>query len=189
MRIAIVGVILVGMLGWAFWNTYNEQKTEEMMREMEMVDSGVELEERDVSNMPQVGEQAPPFTLRTLSGEEISLSDFKGEKIFLNFWASWCPPCRAEMPDMQTLYKEDDVIVLAINLFETEPNIEQVERFMEDFELTFPILIDEESNVADKYGVKPIPMSYLIDSEGTIQYISLGPMTYDMMMNEMNQIE
>lgn len=135
------------------------------------------------------GDFAPDFELETLDGDVKKLSDFRGDKIMLNFWATWCPPCRAEMPDMQQVYEDHDIEILAVNLTETETSIETVDTFVDDFELTFPIMLDKNIEVADKYEIQPVPTSFMIDTEGRIQLIQLGPMNEDMIVQtfaEMN---
>src|SRR5699024_7178323 len=108
------------------------------------------------------GKLAPDFEVTTLDGEHVKLSDYRGERVMLNFWATWCPPCRAEMPDMQKVYEKENVTILAVNMIETESNEEDVADFVKSYELTFPILIDENSNIMMDYRIQAYPTSYLI---------------------------
>ncbi|WP_147803233.1 peroxiredoxin family protein [Alkalicoccus halolimnae] len=176
-------VIFAGMIGWTFYSTIDWQEgSEEAYSENDSSGNGPPpVPEEEIG----LGEEeyAPDFTLETLDGEEVSLSDFRGEKkVMLNFWATWCPPCRAEMPDMQNVYEErDDIEIVAVNLTETEPGTEQVETFREDFGLTFPILLDRDVAVAEQFDIQPVPTSYMIDTNGQIQHIALGPMNEDTM--------
>lgn len=146
----------------------------------------------DVENSQVVGLEegnlAPNFTLPTLEGDKLTLSEYRGQKIILNMWASWCPPCIAEMPDMQEFYtnhQTDGIEILAINMTESEKNIENVSKFIEDFSLTFPIVLDEKSQVADLYQVTTIPTTYILDSKGRIEQKIIGPITYDKMVQMM----
>ena len=107
----------------------------------------------------------------------------------LNFWATWCPPCRAEMPDMESFYQAEDVTILAVNMTASEKNEIVVDEFVDELELTFPILMDRESEVVDAYQVQAYPTSYMIDSNGRIQFITSGAMNYDQMLQQLNRMD
>ena len=114
------------------------------------------------------------FILRDLNGNQVSLKDHLEKIVFLNFWATWCPPCRQEMPSMEKLhtrFKNDDFIILAIDLQE---NLRQVKRFKKRFKLNFTILLDSDSKVASLYAVRSIPTTYLVDREGHLIGDALG---------------
>lgn len=129
------------------------------------------------------GNAAPDFELTTLDGEKMSLSDLKGKKVLVNFWATWCPPCRSEMPDMQQIYDEydDDVVIAAVNLTSSESSVDTVESFVNELSLTFPILLDEKGKVNNEYEVLSYPTSYFIDEEGIIKTKFVGALSYDQM--------
>ncbi len=118
---------------------------------------------------------APDFELKTLEGETVKLSDYRGKVIFLNFWASWCPPCVQEMPDFnsanQKLLEEGNAVILAVNVQE-EPQI--VREFVKDNDLTLPVLLDEEGKVSYIYNVRSIPTTYIVNPDGTIYNVILG---------------
>lgn len=137
----------------------------------------------------EVGNIAPDFQLETLDGEQVALSDYRGRRVMVNFWATWCPPCRAEMPDMQSFYEDKDVEILAINLTGTESSRDGVTDFTNEFGLTFPILMDEDTQVANEYQIQPIPSSFMIDSNGRIQYKALGAMNYEMMVQQFEMMQ
>lgn len=137
----------------------------------------------------EIGNIAPDFQLTTLDGEEVSLSDYRGKRVLINFWATWCPPCRAEMPDMEEFYLNNDVIVLAVNLTDAEPSVQQVQDFVDEFYLSFPILLDETISVATTYEIHPIPTSFLVDSNGVIQNKAFGALTYDQMVEEFDKMQ
>jgi peroxiredoxin len=137
----------------------------------------------------KVGEKAPDFTLQTLDGQTVTLSDLQGKKVLLNFWATWCPPCKKEMPDMQKYYAEsgDDIVILAVNI---DPE-NDVQAFINEMQLTFPILLDSQSAkkpISDVYAVISIPTSYFIDSTGVIQSKHIGPMEEAYMREQMNDL-
>ncbi|KKB71718.1 MULTISPECIES: TlpA family protein disulfide reductase [Bacillus] len=124
------------------------------------------------------GEKAPDFTLPSLKGgEDVSLSDFKGKKVLLNFWATWCKPCRTEMPDMQQLQNEHrDITVLAVNFTSSEKNRKTVEAFADSLALTYPIVLDQEG-INAKYGIFSYPTTFIINESGIIEDIVLGTIT------------
>lgn len=182
MKKSLIIIILIGMIGWTLFDTIDwNSDTETSAGNKETSDEyNAPIAEEDIGL--DEGDYAPDFSLETLEGDVVSLSDYRGQQVMINFWATWCPPCRAEMPDMQEVYESHDIEILAINLTETETSISQVETFTEDFGLTFPILLDHEIEVADLYEIQPIPSSYLIDSEGRVQSIALGALNKDMII-------
>ncbi len=124
---------------------------------------------------------APDFTLTTLEGKSISLSELRGKKILLNFWATWCPPCRAEMPDMQkfyTKYKDAGIEIVAVNLTQTETSQTAVSSFIEKYNLSFIVPLDKNGDVASLFQAYTVPTSYLIDEHGVIVEKRIGPMSY-----------
>ena len=132
-------------------------------------------------NGAEVGEPAPDFVLLVLDGEPVRLSDFRGKTVVLNFWASWCPPCRAEMPEFQELWEQrgpggpDDLVILAVD-FLPEDTVSAAGGFVEEFELTFPVLFDtSDGDVAQRYGVRGLPATFFIDADGVMRAKNLGP--------------
>lgn len=137
------------------------------------------------------GEHAPDFELTTLAGEPIRLSELKGKKVILNFWATWCPPCKAEMPHMQNFYEDyaetENVEIVAVNLTSGDREA-SVEEFVKDFGLTFPIPMDVEGDVGQKFQAVTIPTSYIIDTDGKIQNKIVGPMDENMIQDFISNI-
>lgn len=136
------------------------------------------------------GNMAPDFELETVTGETVRLSDLRGEKVLLNFWATWCPPCRAEMPDMQKYHEDsDEGIILAVNLTETEESMGQIEDFLDEYGITFQVLIDETTEVSSTYNAFALPTSYLINSDGVIHRQTIGAINYDLIAEQFNEME
>ncbi|MEW8970382.1 redoxin domain-containing protein [Mesobacillus jeotgali] len=130
------------------------------------------------------GAEAPDFELNTLAGETIKLSDYRGKKVILNFWATWCPPCKAEMPHMQNFYEEyndQGVEILAVNLTNMDKGEEEVQKFVDEYGLTFTIPMDEEGFAGTTYQAFTIPTSYILDENGVITKKIVGPMDENMM--------
>lgn len=123
--------------------------------------------------------QAPDFTLHDLAGKARRLTEFRGQVVLINFWATWCAPCREEMPGMDRIYREmkkDGFTILAVNFFETA---EQVEPFVKELGLTFPILLDEEGQVSRLYRAFTLPMTFLLDRQGMVVGRALGGREWD----------
>lgn len=131
----------------------------------------------------QKGDTPPDFKLETLDGEQFQLSELKGKKVILNFWATWCPPCKAEMPHMQSFHEKfgDEVEVVAVNLTNNDSGMKRIQEFVDDYGLTFTIPLDKKGVVEDAYEATTIPTSYIITSEGTVQHKIVGPMDEAMM--------
>lgn len=193
MKKAIIITIVVGMFGWAIYD-FVIKSEKSMVPESSIEDKNDEDENEKEADEPVVGlergDLAPDFELETLDGDTVRLSDFRGKRVMLNFWATWCPPCRAEMPDMQRFHEDKDVVILAVNLTDT-PNesIEKVEDFIDEFGITFRALLDTETAVANLYQIQPIPTNYLIDSEGFIHNKAFGALNYDIMVQEFEKMQ
>ncbi|MFC1950340.1 TlpA family protein disulfide reductase [Chloroflexota bacterium] len=123
---------------------------------------------------PQIGKQAPNFQLQELDGQIVSLRDFLGKPVLINFWATWCSPCRSEMPYLQELYEEwsaKGLVVLTINSGESHS---QVKQFMESQHLSLPVLLDTKQDVVLEYSIQYLPTTFFIDKDGIIQEKTIG---------------
>jgi peroxiredoxin len=128
----------------------------------------------DRSPLPRKGFIAPDFTLETLDGQAITRSDLQGQVVLINFWASWCLPCREEMPAIQQVYeqyRDQGFVVLAVNLQEEDAH---VAAFVDQLELTFPVLMDRDGNVFDRYRIMALPSTFFLDRAGVIQSVAVG---------------
>ena len=140
------------------------------------VTTGSAVPTTDRPAAPAVGYPAPDFTLATLDGEEFTLSSLRGTPVVLNFWATWCPPCRAELPELKTASERyvGQVAVIGVNQAEAAA---AVERSAPELGLTFPIPLDHSGSVSRRYGVRSLPTTFFIDRDGIIRQIQNGPLT------------
>ncbi|MGE0544278.1 MAG: redoxin domain-containing protein [Dehalococcoidia bacterium] len=137
---------------------------------------------------PQEGSPAPSLQLTTLNDEEVSLSDYLGRIVILNFWATWCEPCREEMPlfeQAQQHYGADVLVILAVNVREGAGTVRP---FVERFALTYPILLDERGSVARRYRVRSFPTTYIIGRDGTVQGRRVGAYTHRILFGRIDQL-
>jgi thiol-disulfide isomerase/thioredoxin len=131
---------------------------------------------------PARGEPAPDFALPDLNGAVVRLSDLRGRPVLINFWATWCGPCKREMPDIQHAYEQanGDLVVLAVNAEGTAPDLARrlAADFRDELGLTFPILLDSpDTAVLNQYRLTGMPDSFFIDRNGIVQDVVLGPLT------------
>jgi len=135
------------------------------------------------------GNTAYDFQLEDMEGNTVQLSDYRGKKVFLNFWASWCPPCRVEMPHLQEFHEEqDDVVILGVNVTSSESDLANVPVFVEEFEVTFTNVYGP-TEITDLYRVESLPTSYLIGSNGIIYERVVGPVTKDILEAKFSMID
>lgn len=131
-------------------------------------------------NMVKVGDEAPNFQLRDLAGKMMSLSQFRGKVVLLNFWATWCGPCRVEMPAMEQLYRNFSRGEFEILAVSTDPQGVAVTRpFQQEMGFTFPILHDAEYRVGFIYGARTLPLTFMVDRRGVIRKKIFGARDWD----------
>ena len=134
------------------------------------------------------GNRARDFTLKSLDGEELSLSDFRGDVVLINFWATWCGPCRAEIPDFEQVYgkhKDKGFMILGLNQQES-PGV--IEPFAEELGMTYPVLLDEQGQVMSEYRILGLPTSVLVDRDGVIQLRHTGTMTAAQLESQLDDL-
>jgi cytochrome c biogenesis protein CcmG, thiol:disulfide interchange protein DsbE len=140
---------------------------------------------------PREGFLAPDFSLQTPEGETVSLSELRGQAVLVNLWATWCPPCRAEMPAIQKLYdeyKDQGFMVLAVNMT-YQDNPQSVLPFTRENNLTFPILLEETGEMARKYELRSLPSSFFVNRDGIIQEVVIGgPMSEALLRTRIESI-
>ena len=127
---------------------------------------------------PKVGSLAPDFELKDIAtGEMVKLSSLRGRPVWINFWATWCPPCREEMPEMEKIYseyKDRNLAILGVDVQESE---QAVKEFTRSLELTWTFMIDPNGAITDRYFVGGLPSHYFVDREGVIQAVHVGGLT------------
>jgi cytochrome c biogenesis protein CcmG/thiol:disulfide interchange protein DsbE len=123
----------------------------------------------------EVGKPAPDFILQDTSGKTWKLSDLKGQVVFINFWATWCPPCREEMPSMQELYGAMPMERFKMLTILSNDDPELAKTFVAKFGYTFPVLIDPFSETGQAYGLTGVPETYIVDKQGVLRQKYIGP--------------
>lgn len=140
---------------------------------------------------PREGFSAPDFTLDLLGGGEITLSDLRGQAVMINLWASWCPPCREEMPAIQKVYeeyKDQGLVVLAVNTTNQDTEAAAA-AFVDEFGLTFPVPLDRTGAVSNRYQLRGLPSTYFVDREGIIRSVVVGgPMSESLIRTKVQDI-
>jgi peroxiredoxin len=139
-----------------------------------------------IAAVGEVNRPAPDIVLPALGGGEIRLADYQGKVVLVNFWGTWCEPCREEMPALQAAYdqlQDQGFVIIGVNLTDGEQTRGMTEADVRDFldvyGVTYPIALDMEGNVASDYRVSPIPTSFFIDPQGRIRYVRVGELTFE----------
>ena len=173
-------LILVGLVAWGIFDYMNKQEAEEAQTN----GNGLQ-EDPTIPEGIKIGNRAPNFTLQTADGESVKLSDYRGKTVMLNFWASWCPPCKIEMPYMQDFYedyKDKDTIVLAVNMSHLEKNPDDAISFLDEVGVTFKAVYDQKGQVTDRYQIVAYPTTYVLNSKGVITDRFQGAIDHSIMV-------
>ncbi|MGG0658265.1 TlpA disulfide reductase family protein [Rummeliibacillus pycnus] len=183
MKKKIFGLLLVIALIAIALTNFVKSKVDEDQK-VDTSSTEVSAEMKNDSGL-EVNQTAPDFKLKTLEGKEVKLSDYRGKKVILNFWATWCPPCKAEIPHMEKYYKnqakDDGVEILAVNLTSSDKDEKYIRDFVKSYDMTYPVLLDKEGEQQKQYEIVTIPTTFFIDQKGKIQKKIIGPMDQDMM--------
>ncbi len=169
-----VGAIALGFISYEFFASRSD------LNKFTLTEGrGIFVEDpKELKNetAPTLGYLAPDFTLQDLNGQSVSLSSFRGKPVLLNFWATWCPPCRKEMPELQEFHRRygDQVVLVGVNWGE---GTSTVKRFLDQLGVSYPNLIDERGTAFVLYRLTGIPESYFIDPEGYLRGAWIGPLT------------
>ncbi|MGE4282565.1 MAG: TlpA family protein disulfide reductase [Clostridia bacterium] len=156
-----------------------EKDTEKRDTEKEPVEEGI-----------QKLQEAPDFSLKDLQGNDISLSDYRGKIVFLNFWATWCPPCKVEMPHFEAANKkfqeDNNAVILAVNIQESS---EKVEDFIQENGYTFPVVLDLKGQIANQYRIHSIPTTFILNQQGVIRDIAIGVMEEEELYHYVEELD
>jgi thiol-disulfide isomerase/thioredoxin len=146
------------------------------------------LDDSGTTLMPNVGDRAPDFAYTLPDGTTHKLSELRGKKVLLNFWATWCEPCRSEMPDLQqaTQTYGDQLVVLGVNKLETAVVIPP---FLNEVPVSFTLIVNTSGDISSRYAAKNIPTSFFINSDGTVGFRKIGVMTYDFIKTQVDQLK
>ncbi len=137
---------------------------------------------------PRVGRPAPEFALRDTDGRMRTLADYRGRAVWINFWATWCVPCRRELPDIQRLSDEfagEGLVVLAVNFLASS---DRAKAFWDDLGLNLPVLLDRSGDVAEQYRLRGFPDSFFIDRDGVLRALQIGFLTEDEMRGKLAEV-
>ncbi len=173
----VSGLLAIVLLGLLFATQGCAPSAQDTGRNDQEGSGTTGLKGSELAPAPEIGHPAPDFTLVDLNGNEVTLSDFRGKTVFINFWATWCPPCRAEMPEIEAIYqkyKDKGVVVIGVDILEPEDVVRQ---FVEQGGYSWTFVLDATGAVSDDYKVTAIPISFFIDREGIIQAVNIGAMT------------
>jgi cytochrome c biogenesis protein CcmG, thiol:disulfide interchange protein DsbE len=136
----------------------------------------------------EVGTPAPDFRLATANGGSMALSELRGKVVVLNFWATWCVPCRAEMPALEQVYQTHGGRGLVIVGIDVQESAEKVLGFLPEVGVTFPILLDTDTRLATRYRATGLPATFIVDRAGVVRDIRLGPYTEDMLLGRLEPL-
>lgn len=187
-------ILLIGaILGGCGTNNNKDKMEDKVLPQEDMMEDNKETTDETEESSEEVDKReeaetilAPDFTLKNLKGEDVSLSDFKGKYVLINFWATWCKWCDVEMPSLNKLNNEnDDLVVLAVDVMEDK---KIVEKYIEKGKYEFEVVLDEEGEIAKNYYVTAFPTSYFVDKDGFLIFGVPGMLEYEQMVEIMDAI-
>ncbi|GGA32408.1 thioredoxin [Kroppenstedtia guangzhouensis] len=199
-RNILIGIVILAAVAGAVWTAMDKSEGEDKTAtdSNEQGKAGVTKEEQSGDKRKaggireeraEEGFQAPDFTLNTLEGKKVTLSKNEGKPSLVNLWASWCPPCKVEMPHLQKAYEKygDQVNFHMVNLTSLD-NKDTMIDYIKDEKFTFPVLLDETGEVGEKYMAFSIPQTYIVDEKGQVIQKITGAMTEEQLEEIMKEL-
>lgn len=143
----------------------------------------------DRTEIKNEGNKAPNFSLKSTKGKTINLTDYKGKIVILDFWATWCPPCRKGIPDLISIQKKykKNVVVIGVSL-DGDKTIKDVPKFIKDYKINYPIVYGDDKVVADYGGIRSIPTSFMIDKKGNVADMQVGLVEKEIFINKIKEL-
>lgn len=189
----IIWVILGAVLVWVlvdFGLGFIQEREDEQQATSDTTSAQKEDQEEELlEEGNNSGQMAYEFEAEDMDGNLVKLSDYRGKKVFLNFWASWCPPCKVEMPHLKEFsMAQDDVVVLGVNVTTSETDLANVQIFLDEFNVDYTNLYGTQK-MFNLYRVQSLPTSYIIDSQGMIQERIVGPVTQEILTTKFDLID
>jgi thiol-disulfide isomerase/thioredoxin len=188
----IIWVILGAALIWVlvdFGFGFIQERQDEQEATSEATSAQKQNQEDILEEGNNSGQMAYEFEAEDMDGNLVKLSDYRGKKVFLNFWASWCPPCKVEMPHLKEFsMAQEDVVVLGVNVTTSETDLANAQIFLDEFEVDYTNVYGTQK-MFNLYRVQSLPTSYIINSKGVIQERIVGPVTQEILTTKFNLID
>ena len=187
-RIVIFFVAVLGLAACGQAGSVNSPPTALVKVAHDIAAESRLLDDSNTGAMPNVGDTAPDFEYTVSDGTTHRLSELRGKRVLLNFWATWCEPCRAEMPDLQRAANDygGSVVILGVNKLEP---VAVIPPFADELQIRFPLIVNTKGDISNRYGARNIPTSFFINTDGTVGFRQIGVMNYGFMKQHLDQLK
>ena len=185
----VILILILGLVVFALYSVYNHHK---VANQPPPAKTSTDISTS--SSRAVKGELAPEIVLQDLQGQTVKMSDYRGKVVILNFWASWCSPCKSEMPELDKAAQEfasgSDAVLLTVNMTDgTRETIDKARQYVDGNKFSLPVLLDTEGKAAQAYNITSIPTTFIIDKQGVLNQYFSGPTTRDALNNYVNQLK